>query len=209
MYVPVAFRVDDVPTVHEMMRSARLAHLVTAGPGSVVATPLPLMVAEEGALGTLYGHVARANDQWRMGSGGEGLAIFMGAEAYVSPSFYPTKRATGMVVPTWNYIAVHAYGPVEFFEDASRLLDVVTRLTDQHERARAEPWAVDDAPKRFVDGQLKAIVGVRMPITRLEGKRKLSQNRTAADQAGVAAGLAQSDRPGDREIGRLIAPQRE
>ena len=108
------------------------------------------------------------------------------------------------MVPTWNYVAVHAYGPAEFFDDADRLLEVVTRLTDLHERPRAEPWAVTDAPAAFVRAQLKGIVGLRLPIARIEGKRKMSQNRSAADRAGVAAGLAASDRASDRAAAALI-----
>ena len=107
-------------------------------------------------------------------------------------------------MPTWNYVAVHAYGPAEFFEDPDRLLDVVTRLTDLHERPRAEPWAVTDAPASFVRAQLKGIVGLRLPITRVEGKRKMGQNRSAGDRAGVAAGLAASDRPSERAAAALI-----
>jgi transcriptional regulator len=128
----------------------------------------------------------------------------MGPDAYVSPAWYAAKREHGKVVPTWNYVAVHAYGPAEFFEDANRLLGVVTRLTDLHERPRAEPWAVADAPEGFVRAQLRGIVGLRMPIARLEGKRKMSQNRSAADRAGVAAGLAASDRASERAAAKLI-----
>jgi transcriptional regulator len=127
----------------------------------------------------------------------------MGPDAYVTPSWYASKVEHGKVVPTWNYSAVHAYGPIEFFDDAERLLDIVTRLTALHEKARAKPWAVSDAPESFIKSQLRGIVGLRLPIARLEGKRKLSQNRSAADRAGVAEGLAQSDRP----MERLVASQ--
>jgi transcriptional regulator len=204
MYVPALFRETDTEAIHATIRAAKLANLVTQGPGGLIATPLPLFLEPlEGEHGVLYGHLARANPQWMDGVG-EALAIFQGPEAYVSPSFYATKAETGKVVPTWNYVAVHAYGPVEFFEDADRLLDVVTRLTDRHEGARARPWSVNDAPQDFVSAQLRGIVGVRMSITRLEGKRKMSQNRNARDRAGVATGLAESDVPGDREVAPLI-----
>ena len=205
MYVPPAFAEDDVAVLHASMRAARLANLVTATAEGLVASPLPLLLDEtEGSQGVLYGHLARANPQWRAAPLSEAMALFMGPDAYVTPSWYATKRETGKVVPTWNYVAVHAYGPVEFFEDAGRLLEVVTRLTNLHEGPRAEPWAVADAPEPFIRAQLRGIVGLRMPITRLEGKRKLSQNRNAADRAGVAAGLAASDRPADHQVATLI-----
>jgi transcriptional regulator len=205
MYVPPAFREDDLATLHAMMRDTRLASFVTATDEGLVATPLPLfLVPEEGSRGTLYGHLARANPQWKLALRGDAMALFTGKDAYVSPSWYAAKAEHGKVVPTWNYLAVHAYGPVEFFDDADRLLELVTRLTDLHEGSRAAPWAVRDAPEAFIRAQLRGIVGLRMPITRIEGKRKMSQNRSAEDRAGVAAGLAASDCPSDREVARLI-----
>ncbi len=205
MYTPPAFRDDDRDSIHATIRAARLATLVTATAEGLVATPLPLMIEPaEGEHGTLYGHVARANPQWRLAPIGAAMAVFMGPDAYVTPSWYASKREHGKVVPTWNYVAVHAYGPAEFFEDADRLLDVVTRLTRHHEAQRAEAWAVSDAPAPFIASQLKGIVGVRLPITRLEGKRKLSQNRSEADRAGVAAGLGESDDAMDRVVAGLI-----
>jgi transcriptional regulator len=170
-----------------------------------VATPLPLFLDENaGEHGVLYGHIARANPQWRLLPIGEGLAIFMGPEAYVTPSWYATKRETGKVVPTWNYVAVHAYGPVEFFQESERLLEVVTRLTNKHEGPRANPWGVADAPADYIAAQLRGIVGVRIPVVRFEGKRKLSQNRTEVDRVGVMAGFAASEDPQDREVATLI-----
>ncbi|GLR81379.1 FMN-binding negative transcriptional regulator (plasmid) [Azospirillum oryzae] len=205
MYVPPAFREDDLPTLHALMRETRLANLVTATDEGLMATPLPLFHApDEGPCGTLYGHLARANPQWKQQSLGEAMVLFTGPEAYVSPSSYPSKEEHGKVVPTWNYIAVHAYGPAEFFDDADRLLEVVTRLTDLHEGRRAAPWAVADAPVDFIRAQLRGIVGLRLPITRIQGKRKMSQNRSAEDRAGVAAGLAASDQNADREVAALI-----
>jgi transcriptional regulator len=205
MYVPEAFRDDDLASLHATMRAARLANLVTATADGLMATPLPLIVdPTEGAQGVLYGHVARANPQWKSAPTGEAMAIFMSADAYVTPSWYAAKQETGKVVPTWNYVAVHAYGPVEFFDDSERLLDVVTRLTNLYEQARATPWAVTDAPEDFVRTMLRGIVGVRMPITRLDGKRKLSQNRSAEDRAAVAAGLAVSEHPAERALGALV-----
>jgi transcriptional regulator len=205
MYVPPAFREDDRHVLHEVMRGARLCNLVTATADGLMATPLPLFLAEgEGGEGVLHGHLARANPQWSTPAIGDALAIFLGPDAYVTPSWYAAKAEHGKVVPTWNYSAVHAYGTAEFFTDEARLLDVVTRLTQLHEGARTEPWAVSDAPASFIQAQLRGIVGLRLPITKLEGKRKLSQNRSAADRAGVARGLAQSERPVERLVGDLI-----
>jgi transcriptional regulator len=163
-----------------------------------------LLNESEGPNGTLYAHVARANPQWKLMPSGEAMAIFAGPEAYVSPSWYATKQETHKVVPTWNYVAVHAYGPVEFFEDADRLLDVITRLTHLHEQARRDRWAAADAPADFIKAQLKGIVGLRMPISRLDGKQKMSQNRNPADRAGVINGLSESNRPEDRIVASLI-----
>ena len=200
MYVPPAFRIEDLAEIQALMRSARLAQVVTLGAGGLAATPLPLLLdPDEGAFGTLYGHLARANPQWREAApGGEALAIFMGPDAYVTPAWYAAKAETGKVVPTWNYETVQARGPAEFFDDPDRLHAVVTRLTDRHEAARAEPWAVADAPEPFVRAQLRGIVGLRLPIARLEGKRKMSQNRSPADQGRVREGLALSADPADR-----------
>jgi transcriptional regulator len=205
VYIPPAFREDDLPTLHATMREIRLANLVTATREGLLATPLPLYVApEEGPYGTLYGHLARANPQARLAAEGDAMALFTAHDAYVSPSYYASKREHGKVVPTWNYVAIHAYGTAELFDDAARLLDVVTRLTDLHEAPRAEPWAVSDAPEGYIPAQLRGIVGLRMPIARLEGKRKMSQNRPAADRAGVAAGLASSDRASERAVAGSI-----
>jgi transcriptional regulator len=207
MYIPPAFKDDDIESIRATIRDARLANLVTSTADGLVATPLPLLLDEgEGPHGTIYGHVAKANPQWRMAGIGEALAIFMGPEAYVTPSWYVTKQETGKVVPTWNYIAVHAYGPVEFFEDPERLLDVVTRLTKRHETSRENPWAVSDAPADFIVAQLRGIVGLRIPVSRFEGKRKMSQNRPAGDRLGVVAGLAASEHLRDREVAALIPP---
>ena len=206
MYTPPAFRIDDLADIHRVIRDARAATLVTATEEGLVGTPVPMLLNEsEGRNGTLYAHVARANQQWKLKPAGEAMAIFAGPEAYVSPSWYATKQETHKVVPTWNYTAVHAYGPVEFFDDADRLLDVITRLTDLHEQSRQGRWAVTDAPADFIKAQMKGIVGLRVPITRIDGKRKMSQNRNSADRAGVIEGLSKSDRPEDRVVASLIS----
>ena len=206
MYVPPAFRDEELSSLHQTMRDARLANFVTATPEGLIATPLPLrLAADEGPYGTLYGHVARANSQWKLPPVGDAMALFMGPDAYVSPSFYPSKAEHHRHVPTWNYIAVHAYGPAEFFDDADRLLEVVSQLTGLHESGRPTPWAVTDAPREFIAAQLRGIVGIRLPIARIDGKRKMSQNRTAEDRAGVVAGLGSSNLPLEREVATLIS----
>ena len=208
MYNPPAFREDRPEVLREIMRAARLALLVSAAPdgGAPEATHLPLVLeSDEGPHGTLYGHVAKANPHWKgLAAAGAARAIFPGPEAYVSPSLYASKQEHGRVVPTWNYVAVHAIGPVEVFEDAARLHEVVTRLTARHEAARPDPWAVTDAPEPFVAGQLKGIVGVVLRIETLIGKRKLSQNRAEADRAGVVAGLSASEEAADRAVAEVM-----
>ncbi|WP_407167184.1 FMN-binding negative transcriptional regulator [Bradyrhizobium sp. ORS 111] len=205
MHVPPHFKIDELGAIHATMRASRLATLVTATADGLMGTPLPLILDEgEGDYGTLYGHVARPNPQWKAPAVGEAMAIFTGPDAYVTPSWYVTKAEHGKVVPTWNYVAVHAYGPAEFFEDADRLLDVVTRLTNLHESSRAEVWQLSDAPADFIKAQLRGIVGIRMPITRIDAKKKMSQNRKLEDRAGVVAGLSASDNPVDREVAAMI-----
>lgn len=207
MYTPPLFKVEDLPEIHAAMRFARLATLVTHGPEGLLGTPLPVVLeAGEGPYGTLYCHVAKANSVWREAAAGEAMAIFMGPDTYVTPSWYATKALTHKVVPTWNYVAVHAYGPIETFDDPERLHAHVSALTGQFEAERTQPWAVTDAPEAFVQSQLKGIVGLRMPITRLDAKRKMSQNRPAEDRAGVIAGLSGSDDPRDHAVAGLITP---
>ncbi|WP_339527264.1 FMN-binding negative transcriptional regulator [Pseudomonas sp. EA_35y_Pfl2_R111] len=206
MYTPAAFRQDDLTTLHQQMRATRLPTLVSHGNQGLLASHLPLLLApDEGAYGTLYGHFARANPQWRdLAEGSEALVIFQGAEAYISPSWYAAKAEHGKVVPTWNYISVHAHGRAEVFDDAERLLQLVSRLSALHEAERPQPWAVSDAPSEYIDSMLRAIVGFALPIQRLEGKWKLGQNRSQADQAGVREGLSASHDPRDRELAAQI-----
>lgn len=206
MYVPSAFKEEDLALLHQQIEGTRLAVLVTHGTGGLLANHVPLLLSpEQGPNGTLHGHLAKANPQWQeLANGAEALLIFAGPDAYVSPSFYPSKAEHGQVVPTWNFLAIHAYGIPEVFHDAQRLLSLVSALTDKHEAGRAKPWAVDDAPKEYIDKMLGAIVGFSVPITRLEGKRKLNQNRHAADIAGVRDGLAASAAPNDNELAQLM-----
>ena len=206
MYTPSSFALNDLHELHQHILGTRLAVLVTHGDEGLQASHLPLLLnPDEGANGTLYGHFARANSQWKaLQQGAEALVIFAGADAYVTPAFYPAKAEHGKVVPTWNYVAVHAYGTAEVFTEADRLLQLVSALTDRHESGRAQPWKVADAPADYIDGMLKAIVGFALPIQRLEGKRKLSQNRSTADIAGVREGLAASPDAHDQALAHLI-----
>jgi len=206
MYTPRAFAIDELSQLHELILATRLAILVSHGENGLQASHVPVLLhREQGPNGTLYGHLAKANPQWKdLRDGAEAMLIFAGPDAYVSPGFYPSKAEHGKVVPTWNYVAVHAYGTAEVFTDADRLRTLVSALTDRHEAGRASPWKVADAPADYIDGMLKAIVGFALPIQRLEGKRKLSQNRNAADIAGVREGLAASPDVHDQALAHLM-----
>ncbi len=192
MYVPAPFREDRIETLHAAIRAAGLATLVTMTADGLIASHIPVLLDPDPApYGTVLGHLARPNPQARGALAGvPALLIVQGPDAYITPNWYETKRRTGAVVPTWNYVAIHATGPITFFSDADRLRTIVTRLTERHEAPRAAPWAVTDAPAPYIEGMLKGIVGFEIPIARLEGKWKLSQNRPAEDRAGVVAGLA-------------------
>ena len=196
MYVPPLFKEDRIDVLHDAIRRTGLATLVTLAADGLIASHVPMLLDPDPVpYGTLIGHLARPNPQARSAVPGvQALAILQGPDVYITPSWYATKRENGKVVPTWNYVAIHAHGPVEFFDDTERLRDVVTRLTEREEQARADPWAVSDAPAAFIDGMLKGIVGFALPIARLEGKWKMSQNRPAQDRAGVVAGLEQQGR---------------
>jgi transcriptional regulator len=205
MYTPPAFVVADRSELHEMIRECHLANFITATATGPMATPLPMFLDEtEGEVGVLYAHLARPNPQWQADVVGDGLAVFMGPDAYVTPSWYATKAEHGKVVPTWNYTAVHASGPVEFFDDADRLLDVVSRLTNMHESSRKAPWAVTDAPENYIKAQLRGIVGIRMPIVNIEGKRKMSQNRPAEDRKGVRRGIEERGERHDIAVAAMV-----
>lgn len=206
MYIPSAFNEDDLATLHRQIEGTRLAILVTFGSRGLQANHVPLLFnPDQGTNGTLHGHLSKANPQWReMEAGAEALVIFPGPDAYVSPTFYPSKAEHGQAVPTWNYLAIHAYGIPEVFHDAQRLRELVSILTAKHEAGRPQPWTLEDAPPDYIAKMLNAIVGFTIPITRLEGKRKLTQNRSAADIAGVQAGLAASSELNDNEIAQLM-----
>ncbi len=210
MHRAAPFRQDDPDALRRQIRRAPFATLVSQGEQGLLATHLPLLlVPEESEHGTLYGHVARANPHWRaLVDDGEALAIFQGPHGYVSPTWYPSKAEHGKAVPTWNYIAVHARGEVDVFDDAERLRVLLDALGAVHERGRPEPWALDDAPRDYLEAMLRAIVGLRLPIRRLEGTWKLSQNRDDADIAGVIAGLRAESDPLARPLAERIANPR-
>jgi transcriptional regulator len=191
MYQPPAFREDRVEVQHGLIRSHPLGLLITAGPGGLMANPLPFLIdSEVSPRGTLRAHMARANPQWReLTAVVECLVVFQGPQEYVTPSWYATKKETGKVVPTWNYVTVHSWGRPQVIEDAAWLRHQIEGLTALKESARPEPWKVDDAPDSYIAAQLKGIVGIEIVITRSQGKWKLSQNRPAADRTGVVEGL--------------------
>ena len=210
MYTPPAFAENRIDVLHDAIRSAGLATLVTMTADGLIASHLPLLLEPaNGPYGTLVGHLARANPQIAATDKTvQAMVVFTGVDGYISPSLYATKRLTEKVVPTWNYLAIHAYGTLETFDDPVGLLDVVTRLTQKHEAPRPQPWAVTDAPADFVQGMLRAIVGIRIPIARLEGKAKMSQNRPEADHAGIVAGLnAEGRHDLAAEVARGLAKQ--
>jgi transcriptional regulator len=191
MYIPAHFAASD-EAVHDLLANHGAADLVTLTQDGLLATMLPFVYRPEiGEHGALYGHVARNNDQWRKPATGESLVIVRGPDAYVSPSWYPTKREHGRHVPTWNYVTAHVYGELIVHDDAEWVESLVRSLTVKHETAKGEPmWSVDDAPRQYIEGQLRAIVGVELVITRIDAKAKLSQNRDPVDIEGVIAGLA-------------------
>ncbi|NID03671.1 FMN-binding negative transcriptional regulator [Luteibacter jiangsuensis] len=199
MYTPKDFVESRLPVLHDAIRANAFGTLVTAGEGGIEATHVPFVLArDEGPMGTLYAHVARGNDHVARHAG-EVLSMFTGPHAYISPNGYPGKATHHREVPTWNYIAVHAYGTAETFTDPDRLLDLLSRLTEQseHDTGQAQPWKLSDAPADYVAPMLRGIVGIRIPIARIEGKWKLGQNRPAADREGSARLLEQC--PGDNE----------
>ncbi len=188
MYRPGAFAEDDTAAILTLLDRASLAHLVVASADGYESSPLPVLADECDGQVRVRGHLARPNPLWRLAPC-KALLIVPVADAYVSPSWYPTKAATGKVVPTWNYEVVHAHGDLIAHDDVTWLDGFVRELTERHERGRAEPWSVDDAPGDFVAAMLRGIVGIELAVDRLEGKRKLSQNRSEEDRRGVIAGL--------------------
>ena len=192
MYRPKAFDIAGLDELHRFVEASGPAHLVSMTADGLTGSVVPLLLDRaEGPYGRLVGHLARANHHWReVTPGVESLAIFAGPDAYISPNWYATKAETGKVVPTWNYEVVHAAGELVVHDDPGWVGELVRRLTERHESGSVRPWSVDDAPADFITGQLRAIVGIELRVTRLEGKRKLSQNRSEADARGVIDALA-------------------
>jgi transcriptional regulator len=206
MFTPSSYKETDLSQLQQQIEQTRLAVLVTQGEQGLQASHLPLLLdRSQGSNGTLYGHFARANRQWQdLENGAEALVVFAGPDAYVSAGYYPSKAEDPRTVPTWNYVAVHAWGKAQVYHDAEQLLDIVRRLSDQHELTQAKPWSVDEAPADYMAGMLKAIVGFALPIERLQGTRKLSQNRSAIDIEGVRTSLANSTDPLDNQLAAVM-----
>jgi transcriptional regulator len=212
MYIPNTFAEHDLPTLLSFLDAHPLATLVTgSGPDGLFATHLPLLLDRTaGPMGTLVGHLARANPHRDHLAGGpaNALVIVTGPDAYITPEWYRTKQQTGRVVPTWNYVAVHAYGTLCLRDDPAFLRQHLEALTARHEAGRVSPWHVTDAPEGFIAQQKKAIVPIEFTITRLEGKWKMSQNRSAADIDGVIHGLGASKSAGDHAVAAIVAERR-
>jgi transcriptional regulator len=207
LYLPAQFSESRTDVLHALMLTRTLATLVTTCASGLVANHVPVQtLAEPKPLGSIRGHIARANPLWREYSEGrEALAIFQGPDAYISPSLYPSKKQTGEVVPTWDYAVVHAHGTLKFINDPGWLHDFVAGLTATHEAARPQPWNIGDAPREYIEKMLGMIVGFEFSISKLTGKWKVSQNRPAADQVGVVQGLQGAGDADSREIAAMLA----
>ena len=198
------FHVSDTAALHALVQAQPLATLVVAQGGAQHVNHIPLFLdAARGPHGTLVGHVARANGLWPL-LPQHGVAVFHGPQAYVSPSWYPSKALDGKQVPTWNYAAVHAHGTLSAFDDPERLRAMLHTLSEQHEAHRPAPWRIDDAPPDYIDRMLRAIVGIELAVERWEGIWKISQNRTEADRVGVVQGLRAEGTPAARDMAELV-----
>jgi transcriptional regulator len=208
LYMPPAFRQEDLAEIHADIAATGFAQLITASGHGPIVSHVPLFLKQDGSEhGALIGHLARGNPQWTESDLTKpAVAVFMGPDAYVSPSYYPSKLENPRVVPTWNYSVVHVRGMLEVFEDHDQLVADLSVLTDKHEKRVKSEWRVSDAPADFLQRQTRGIVGIRLRITAFEGKAKLSQNRAAADHANVAATLAKSDAPSDRAVAGKMRP---
>lgn len=206
MYVPQNFAETDVSVLHRLIRSHPLGAVITVTAAGLDANHIPLVLQPDaGPLGTLHGHVSRANTLWREASPAvDALIIFQGPEAYISPSWYPAKQEHGKVVPTWNYVVVHAHGRLRAIDDPAWVRAHVEQLTDTHESHRGVPWHVDDAPADFINPLIAGIVGLELEVTRLTGKWKVGQNRSVADREGAAAALEGAGTDAARAMAALV-----
>lgn len=197
MYLPASFREDRLDVMQDLIRAHPLGSLVTWDEQGLSASPIPFMVyPEEGRQGVLRAHMAKSNPHWKtLANVSECLIIFMGEQGYITPSWYQSKQTTHKVVPTWNYATVHVWGKPEIIEDGAWLYRQLSDLTNTQEQHRPQPWAIQDAPEAYIEAQMKAIVGIQIPITRIEGKWKMSQNRAEEDQQGVVAGMQKGEDP--------------
>jgi transcriptional regulator len=195
MYIPRANQEERIPVIHGLMDAQPFASLITMGSSGLFASHIPMVLERDGTpLGTLKGHISRANTQWRDFTPSiQALAIFSGPQHYITPNWYPEKQETGKVVPTWNYAVVHAYGHLKVIHDVEWLMAHLETLTTVHEASSPAPWKIEDAPADYIASLAKGIVGLEIVIEKLEGKWKVSQNRSEQDRAGVAAGLAELD----------------
>lgn len=206
MYLPAHFEETRSEVLHALLREHPFATLVTTGAGGIEANHLPLhFAADLGSQGALQGHVARDNPVWQQAADSEVLVIFQGPQAYVTPSWYPSKREHGKAVPTWNYVVVHARGRLRAVDDPVWLREQLETLVHTHEAGFAEPWRIADAPPDYIDKMLAAIVGIEILITELKGKWKTSQNQPSANRAGVVAGLRQQDTTEAAQMAQLVA----
>jgi transcriptional regulator len=203
-YPPASYRETRLETILACIRAVGLGQLVSSAEGRPYASTVPFLVRQEGGTVILEAHLQRGNPQWRA-IRGEALALFQGPHAYIHPGWYATKKEGGRVVPTWNYIAVQAVGPVEIVDDPAWLRRHVTALTAEHEAGRADPWMPDDAPEGFIDALLRGVVGVRLRVREFDGRWKLNQNHPEANRLGVIEGLRESDRLADLEVAQAMA----
>jgi transcriptional regulator len=212
VYIPRSFAEHDLPTLFDFIEANPLAAIVSGSSShELLATHLPLVLDRAaGPMGTLIGHFARANPHSRHLTDGPvaALVIFTGHDAYISPEWYQTKKETGRDVPTWNYVAIHAYGTLRTRDDPQFLRAHLETLTHRHEDNREHPWHVSDAPEEYIAQQMQAIVAVELPIDRLEGKWKMSQNRRDVDIAGVVEGLGKSENPEERAVAAIVSERR-
>ena len=210
MYIPVPNREDNVSVLRRFVRANPLCTLVTMTGKGLIASHIPIVLHESASgFGVLRGHLARGNSQWRdCDANVEALAIFMGPQHFISASWYPGTRTHGEEVPTWNYVAVHAYGSLRIIEDSNWLLDHLKILVEENERIVETPWSISDAPPEFIASQMRNIIGVEIDVSRVEGKWKASQNRDDEEAAGVVIGLRRLNTPASEVMSKLVRERR-